>query len=68
MGESLQAYFMRRKFEQAADRLRQGLSVTEVSEQTGYQSIHAFSRAFRHQMGMTPSEYKNWAEKAKEEL
>ena len=67
MGESLQTYFMRRKFEQAADRLRQGLNVTEVSEQMGYQSIHAFSRAFRLKTGMTPSEYKSWAARTQQE-
>ncbi len=67
MGESLQKYFMRRRFELAGEHLCEGLSVTEVAERMGYQSIHAFSRAFRQQMGMTPSAYKDWIETNKHE-
>ena len=33
------------------------MSVTEVSKLLGYQSIHAFSRAFKQQYGISPRVY-----------
>ncbi|MBE6883550.1 MAG: helix-turn-helix transcriptional regulator [Ruminococcaceae bacterium] len=58
MGESLKAYHTRRRFEKACDELDKGLTVTHVAEFTGFQSVHAFSRAFTKQIGITPKEYK----------
>ena len=58
MGESLKTYHTRRRFEKACEELDRGLSVTTVAELTGFQSVHAFSRAFTKQIGATPKEYK----------
>lgn len=68
MGESLQSYFMRRRFRMAEEHLCEGMSVTEVAERMGYQSVHAFSRAFHKQVGMAPSAYRELAENGRQEL
>ena len=48
----------------ALDLLRnRQLSIGEVAELTGYPDIRYFSRFFRRMNGMTPSEYRNQAEK-----
>ena len=48
----------------ACDLLRnRQLSIGEVAELTGYPDIRYFSRFFRRMNGMTPSEYRNQAEK-----
>ena len=39
-------------------------TVTEISETVGFNTLRTFNRAFRKQMGMTPSEYR--AQKKKE--
>ncbi len=58
MDESLKAYHTRRRFEKACAELSRGLSVTKVAELTGFQSVHAFSRAFTKHVGITPKEYR----------
>ncbi|MBE6929612.1 MAG: helix-turn-helix transcriptional regulator [Clostridia bacterium] len=58
MGESLSRYHNRRRFERAQEYLRRGESITRVAELVGYQSIHAFSRAFHRSVGVTPQEYR----------
>lgn len=55
MKESLNAYYTRRRFEKAFDYLQKGVSVTETAQLMGYQSIHAFSHAFKKRFGKTPS-------------
>jgi len=62
MGESLKSYQTRRRFEKACEQLGRGLSVTAVAELTGFQSVHAFSRAFTKHTGLTPREYKQQTE------
>lgn len=57
MGESLYAYYAKRRFEKARDYLVHGVSVTEAARLLGYQSIHAFSRAFKKDSGLCPSEF-----------
>lgn len=57
MNESLGDYYHRRRFEKAREFLAFGMSVTEVSKLLGYQSIHAFSRAFKQQYGISPRVY-----------
>lgn len=57
MGESLKSYFLNKRFAHACELLAAGKSVTEVSEQMGYASIHTFSHAFSARYGMAPSEY-----------
>ncbi len=34
------------------------MSITEISESTGYMCIHAFSRNFKRNVGITPTEYR----------
>lgn len=58
VGESLNAYCQRRRFERAQGNLRRGMSITEVAEAAGFKSIHAFSRAYKHHCGVAPSQYK----------
>ena len=58
MEESLKRYYTRRRFEKAREYLSNGESVTKVAEMVGYKSIHAFSRAFHKEVGMSPKEYK----------
>ncbi|MEG0767007.1 MAG: AraC family transcriptional regulator [Clostridia bacterium] len=61
IGETLYEYYTRRRFEKARDYLAQGVSITETAHMLGYQSIHAFSRAFKEQIGTCPSDYCNYA-------
>lgn len=58
IGENLREYHTRRRFERARELLRRGESVTQTAELTGYQSIHAFSRAFRRVTGEAPRTYR----------
>ena len=57
-GESPRAYHTRCRFRRAQEYLRRGESVTKTAELCGYQSIHAFSRAFHRVTGVTPGEYR----------
>ena len=34
------------------------LSITEISERVGFNTLRTFNRAFSKQMGMTPREYR----------
>lgn len=58
MGESLQAYWRRRRTQHAKRLLEAGeLNVTSIAEALHYQSVHAFSKAFKKAVGITPSDY-----------
>lgn len=51
-------YFSRLKIEAAKTLIRQrDMNFTEISNYLGYNSIHYFSRRFKLETGMTPSEY-----------
>ena len=41
------------------------LSITEISEAVGFNTLRTFNRAFRQQMGMTPSQYREQKQKGK---
>lgn len=58
-GESLHAYHTRHRFERAQEYLRRGETVTKTAELCGYDSIHAFSRAFKRVVGISPGEYRH---------
>lgn len=58
-GESLHAYHTRHRFERAQEYLRRGETVTKTAELCGYESIHAFSRAFKRVVGISPGEYRH---------
>jgi len=51
-------YFLKLKIDAAKEMMRTGhLNFTQVAERLGYSSIHYFSRQFKKQTGMTPTEY-----------
>ena len=59
VGESVAAYVRRLLLERAAMQLgHSSESVTQIALGSGYESVDAFSRAFRTHMGMLPSEYR----------
>lgn len=60
-GENLRDYYNVRRFEKACEYLSEGLSVTAAAERLGYESIHAFSNAFKKKVGVSPSTYRTQA-------
>ncbi|HOX30813.1 MAG TPA: AraC family transcriptional regulator [Spirochaetales bacterium] len=59
MGMPPMRYFSRLKLEAAAAMLSStGLSVGAISERLGYETQFSFSRAFKRQLGVAPSEYR----------
>jgi AraC family transcriptional regulator len=65
VGESAMNYVRRVRLERAARKLRMGaVDITEVALAAGYDSHAAFSKAFRQQFGLSPSEFRQlgcWA-------
>ena len=63
-GETPNAFFKKYKLNRAAEMLRSGNhNVSEVSDLTGFSSPTVFTRNFRAQFGMTPTEYLAQAKK-----
>ncbi len=59
LGESPGEYIQRLRLEKAIFRLQTTrLTLTEIAEQTGYQSPHALSKAFKKRFGISPSVYR----------
>ncbi len=59
VGESAVSYVRRLRLERAGQKLRMGaVDITEVALAAGYDSHAAFSKAFRQQYGMSPSEFR----------
>lgn len=57
-GETPNAFFKKYKLNRAAEMLRSGnYNISEVSDLTGFSSPTVFTRNFRAQFGMTPTEY-----------
>lgn len=57
-GETIIEWLHRSKMERAQELVLLGkLSITEISEQLGFASIHYFSRVFKLWFGMSPSAY-----------
>lgn len=57
-GMGIIEYFSRMRIDSAKELIRTGrMNFTQISEQLGYTSIHYFSRRFKIETGMTPSEY-----------
>lgn len=57
-GLSIMEYYNQKRFEKAGELLKNGsLSITEIAEMLQYQSINSFSKAFRKNIGISPSEY-----------
>lgn len=61
-GKHLNEFYLSRRMQEATRLLREGLTVTQVSEQMGYSSIHSFSRSYKHYFGVNPSERTKQAE------
>ena len=61
-GESFAKYLLRRRLDQAAQRLRNDasrqLSVTQVALECGFNNTTHFGYAFKHKFGVTPSRYR----------
>ncbi|GIN56238.1 AraC family transcriptional regulator [Lederbergia ruris] len=58
MGMTIQEYYNRKRFDKAVEWLQSGeWNVTQVAEKLQYQSIHSFSKAFRKNFGVSPTEY-----------
>lgn len=58
VGLTMKEYYDRKRFEQAVEWLQEGeWTVTQIAEKLGYKSIHTFSRAFRHNFGISPTQY-----------
>ncbi len=59
VGESAIGYVRRLRLERAARKLRMGaVDITEVALAAGYDSHAAFSKAFKQQFGVSPSEFR----------
>ena len=58
MGISLFQYYDQKRFEKAVSLLCEGsASIGEIAERLQYQSVSAFSKAFKKRFGMSPSVY-----------
>src|SRR5512145_1115500 len=59
VGESAVSYVRRLRLERAGRKLRMGaVDITEVARAAGYESHAAFSKAFKQQFGLSPSEFR----------
>lgn len=59
-GCTITAYVNELKIEEAKRLLRQGeLSVSQISQQLSFSSVHYFSRMFKHYTGLSPMNYVN---------
>jgi AraC family transcriptional regulator len=59
VGESAASYIRRLRMERAGRKLRMGaVDITEVALAAGYVSHAAFSKAFKGQYGISPSEFR----------
>lgn len=58
-GENIASYVRRVRLERAARKLRMGaVDITQVALAAGYDTHTAFSRAFKQQFGLSPSQYR----------
>ncbi|MCZ7648025.1 MAG: helix-turn-helix transcriptional regulator [Planctomycetota bacterium] len=57
-GRSVMAYVRAERMKHASERLRDSaLSITDIARACGFESIHAFSRAFKRETGYAPRDY-----------
>lgn len=59
LGENVARYARRARLERAGRKLRMGaVDITEVALRAGYSTHAAFTKAFRQQYGVSPSEFR----------
>jgi len=59
-GKHLVEYIATEKMKKAKEYMREGkYTFTQISDMLGFNSIHYFSKLFKKQFGITPSEYSN---------
>jgi AraC family transcriptional regulator len=59
LGENIASYVRRMRLERAGRKLRMGaVDITQVALAAGYDTHTAFSRAFKQQYGLSPSEFR----------
>ena len=59
VGENISTYVRRVRLERAGRKLRMGaVDITEVALAAGYDTHAAFSKAFKQQYGLSPSEFR----------
>ena len=59
IGENISNYVRRMRMERAGRKLRMGaVDITEVARAAGYETHAAFSKAFKGQFGLSPSEFR----------
>jgi AraC family transcriptional regulator len=60
VGENMASYVRRVRLERAGRKLRMGaVDITEVALAAGYDTHAAFSKAFKQQFGLSPSEFRH---------
>lgn len=58
MGYSMSTYYRQRRFAHAAELLlAENVSITDISRRMGFQTVHAFSKAFKKHFGLAPTKY-----------
>lgn len=62
LGIPAQEYLKRYRFARAMALLQNDLSVGEAAKEVGFRSLCHFSREFKKEMGVTPSQYRNQEE------
>ena len=58
-GQTVMKYVNDLKFRAAVDMLKMGTSVTDISDQLGFENIYTFSRFFKNSSGLSPSAFRN---------
>lgn len=65
-GSTLRDYILKVRMDYAKSRLLSGqVNINEIAYETGYQDYRSFSRAFKNETGLSPSEYLNGSDRKK---
>jgi len=59
LGENFSAYLERIRIEKSCELLMKDVAINQVAQEVGYNSVYVFRKAFRRNLGVVPSEYKN---------
>lgn len=58
VGQTLQNYYKSVRLQTAKTYLDENYTCTEIADKLNYSSVYCFSKAFKNQFGLSPSEYK----------